>query len=97
MNTSVLILFGDAMRSAITKYLVVVLVLILAAPLALEGQANVHGQWKTLTTQTPINPVHVALMHTGKVLIVSGSGNVSGNTKFEAAVWDLLPHSGMNH
>jgi hypothetical protein len=36
----------------------------------------------------PINPVHVALMSTGKVLVVSGSGNDPDNKRFLAAVWD---------
>jgi hypothetical protein len=35
-----------------------------------------------------INPVHVTLLNNGKVLIVSGSGNVAGNTNYRAAVWD---------
>jgi hypothetical protein len=52
------------------------------------GQANVQGQWATLPTQMPINPVHVAMMHNGKVLIVSGSGNVAANTSYMAGVWD---------
>ena len=34
-----------------------------------------HGMWSTLPSTMPINPVHAALLHTGKVLIVSGSGN----------------------
>jgi hypothetical protein len=46
------------------------------------------GQWATLTRQMPINPVHIVLLNTGKVLIVSGSGNVAGNTDFESALWD---------
>jgi hypothetical protein len=33
------------------------------------------GLWSTLPVSMPINPVHAALLHTGKVLIVSGSGN----------------------
>lgn len=33
------------------------------------------GMWSTLPLSMPINPVHAALLHTGKVLIVSGSGN----------------------
>ena len=53
-----------------------------------NAQANVFGQWTTLPTQMPINPVHAALMHNGKVLIVSGSGNVKGNTNLQAAIWD---------
>ena len=36
----------------------------------------------------PINPVHAALMPSGKILIVSGSGNVPANTNLQAAVWD---------
>ena len=43
---------------------------------------------RTLTNQVPINPVHVALMNNGKVLIVAGSDNVATETNFEAAVWD---------
>ena len=52
------------------------------------AQANVQGQWVTLNTQMPINPVHAALMHNGKVLIVSGSGNLPSDTTYLAAVWD---------
>jgi Domain of unknown function (DUF1929) len=33
------------------------------------------GMWSTLPYTMPINPIHAALLHTGKVLIVSGSGN----------------------
>src|ERR1039457_3946123 len=39
------------------------------------GQANVKGQWSTLSYLMPINPVHAALLSNGKVLIVAGSGN----------------------
>ena len=35
----------------------------------------VQGQWSTLTNRAPINPIHAALLPTGKVLIVAGSGN----------------------
>src|SRR5882762_6604594 len=52
------------------------------------GQANVTGQWQTLSNVMPINPVHVALMRNGKVLVVSGSGNVALNTNFQAGVFD---------
>jgi hypothetical protein len=34
-----------------------------------------NGVWSTLPGTMPINPVHAALLHTGKVLIISGSGN----------------------
>jgi len=56
------------------------------------GQAALQGQWRTLPYLMPINPVHLALMNNGKGLIVSGSGSLPTNTKYEAAVWD--PHAG---
>src|SRR3977135_3980882 len=34
------------------------------------AQANVQGQWQTLPYTMPINPIHVALLRTGKVLVV---------------------------
>ncbi len=49
---------------------------------------NQNGRWDTLPFDMPVNPVHVALMHTGKVLIISGSGNDPDNTNLQAAVWD---------
>jgi hypothetical protein len=53
------------------------------------AQANVQGTWTTLPYQMPINPVHVALLRSGKILIVSGSGNYPPDTDYEAAVLDL--------
>ncbi len=52
------------------------------------GQAQTQGQWTTLPYTMPINPIHVSLMHNGKVLVVSGSGNYPPNTNYQAAVWD---------
>src|SRR5882762_5688444 len=52
------------------------------------AQASTQGQWRTLPNLMPINPVHSALLHNGKVLIVSGSGNVAGNTNFQAGIFD---------
>src|SRR6202158_1337484 len=52
------------------------------------GQADVQGQWSTLSYTMPLNPIHVALLNNGKVLVVSGSGNVPGNTAYKAALWD---------
>jgi hypothetical protein len=34
-----------------------------------------NGVWSTLPNTMPVNPIHAALLHTGKVLIISGSGN----------------------
>ncbi|HEY6320603.1 MAG TPA: galactose oxidase-like domain-containing protein [Thermoanaerobaculia bacterium] len=53
-----------------------------------EASASQHGRWDTLPFEMPINPVHVTLMHTGKVLVVSGSGNDPDNHDLQAAVWD---------
>src|SRR5216684_9349282 len=39
------------------------------------GQVNVQGRWSTLQTLMPINPIHVALLRNGKLLVVAGSGN----------------------
>src|SRR6267378_1868470 len=57
-------------------------------PGLLFPQANVKGKWQTLPNLLPINPVHPALLRNGKVLIVSGSGNVAGNTNFQAGIFD---------
>jgi galactose oxidase-like protein/glyoxal oxidase-like protein/PKD domain-containing protein len=52
------------------------------------GAQTGQGQWQTLPYTMPINPVHAALLYNGKVVIASGSGNVAGNTNFQAALWD---------
>src|ERR1700736_5367795 len=44
------------------------------APITI-AQTNVQGQRSTLPYLMPINPVHVALLSNGKVLVVAGSGN----------------------
>jgi hypothetical protein len=58
-----------------------------------HAQANVTGKWSLLsyqnqTFQMPINPIHMALMNTGKVLVISGSGNVPSNLAFQSGIWD---------
>jgi hypothetical protein len=52
------------------------------------AQASGQGQWQTLANTMPINPVHAALLHNGKVLIVSGSGNLPTNGNLQAAIFD---------
>lgn len=83
---------GETLVRPVGQRLVGALVLAIFLMIGLQssawGQANVTGQWKTLPTQMPINPIHIALMHTGKVLIVSGSGNLPSDTNFMAAIWD---------
>jgi hypothetical protein len=63
-------------------------IVVLANGPAAMAQASVQGQWQTLPNTMPINPVHAALLHNGKVLIVSGSGNLPTNTNLQAAVFD---------
>jgi hypothetical protein len=67
---------------------VLALGLLSSTPPTLHAQAGTQGQWRTLTNQAPINPIHVALMNTGEVLVVAGSGNVATETVWQAAVWD---------
>jgi hypothetical protein len=61
---------------------------LLAGVHSAHGQAQTLGQWSTLPYAMPINPVHAHLLHTGNVLIVSGSGNDQLNTNFTAALWN---------
>jgi len=58
-----------------------------------------YGKWSTLPYLMPVNPIHAALLDTGKVLIVSGSGNDPNNAfpinttpNYRASMWD--PQSG---
>jgi hypothetical protein len=57
----------------------------------IEPAPQKNGRWDTLPWLMPINPVHVALMHNSKVLIVAGSGNDPDNHSLEAAVWQPGP------
>jgi hypothetical protein len=59
-----------------------------AAPGGAQAQLNVTGQWSTLPYLSPINPIHVALLKDGKVLIVAGSENNDASTVYKAAVWN---------
>jgi hypothetical protein len=57
-------------------------------PLRAQSSPASQGRWTTLPYTMPINPVHLALMNNGKVLIVAGSGNVAAEANFRSAVWD---------
>ncbi len=78
------------------------LALTLAAGLALPaspGRAEspvTEGSWSTLPYLMPINPIHVGVMHTGKVLVVAGSENVASQhdeEEYYAAVYDPVAGS----
>src|SRR3989475_11397641 len=79
---------GSAIKRAAPRTLWVSLLLSGALCSFAIGQAAAQGQWKTLPYPMPINPVHVALMNNGTVLIVAGSGNLETRTNYEAAVGD---------
>ena len=72
------------------SFLLQVVAISLLTHSAAFAQADVQGQWTTLPTSMPINPVHVAMLHTGKVLVVSGSGNVPTNLNYQAGLWDPI-------
>jgi hypothetical protein len=54
------------------------------------AQAQLHfiGQWETRPELMSVNPIHVGLLRTGKVLVIAGSGNVPNVTVYKAGVWD---------
>src|SRR5437763_1575523 len=57
------------------------------------AQSNVTGQGSVLPYTMPINPIHVGLMRTGKILIVSGTQNDPTVTTNSAPVFD--PNTGV--
>jgi hypothetical protein len=61
----------------------------IAAVLTLGAAAC--GSWQVSPTPTPVAAIHVALMHTGKVLLVAGSGNDKSDFDagtFRTSIWD---------
>ncbi len=64
------------------------LLLLLTHAAGTEAQVNITGEWRLLPQTAPINPIHVALLRTGRVLVVSGSENDPTVTTSRAAVWD---------
>ena len=64
---------------------------VLLLPVVAPAQVNVTGQWTTLPYTMPINPIHLGLLRTGKVLVVAGSENERDKNAEDiskAAVWD---------
>ena len=58
------------------------------------AQASVQGQWSTLNYTMTINPIHVALMHNGKILVTAGSGNCPAS---QSGCPSGPPYGGGNH
>jgi hypothetical protein len=58
-----------------------------------QNVPHLDGTWDVLPYGMPINPISATLLHSGKVLIVSGSendayNNSSGAVSYRAALWD---------
>ncbi len=62
--------------------------LALVATAHVGAQAASQGSWRTLAYPMSINPIHLALLNTGKVLVIAGSGNDPSVTDFQAEIWD---------
>ena len=73
--------------------LALLLALAAAVPDA-RAQADVQGQWSTLNYSMTINPIHVALMHNGKILVTTGSGNCPAS---QSGCPTGAPYGGGNH
>ncbi len=75
----------------------ILLALFLALAALVPGamaQADVQGQWSTLNYSMTINPIHVALMHNGKILVTTGSGNCPPS---QSGCPSGPPYNGSNH
>ena len=61
--------------SASFKQGILLLLLLVMSKPGLMGQVQTIGKWSTTSYTMPINPIHVALLYNGKILVVNGSGN----------------------
>lgn len=68
--------------------LLALLATIFAVPLVTNAQPNVTGQWSTLPYLSPVSPIHVAVLNTGKVLMIEGSSNDPNQPTYRYAIWD---------
>jgi hypothetical protein len=83
---------GDGIGRAVARLTIGLCALGLASQMPAAEQPQVTGKWTTLPYTMPINPIHVGLLHTGKVLIVAGSENNPSTHKLDqskAALWEL--------
>ncbi len=57
----------------------------------LIAAVSCKGPWHVTRDPSPVRAVHVVLLHTGKVLLVAGSGNDLRNFEagmFKTSLWD---------
>ena len=85
-------LSGARERRHFSAQIILILALTIIAGSALQRASAqlilTQGSWSTLPYTMPINPIHCAVTHTGKVLVVAGSENEPDNEEYRAAVWD---------
>jgi hypothetical protein len=60
---------------SLRRQVLLLLLLVGISKPGLIGQVQTVGSWSTQSYTTPLNPIHVALLYNGKILIVAGSGN----------------------
>ena len=61
---------GASIRCAVAYLTIALGTLGICSQTVIAQQWNVTGRWDTMPYTMPINPIHVGLMHTGRVLIV---------------------------
>jgi hypothetical protein len=83
---------SERIRRAGSLLIISLGVLSISSQLVIAQQPQVTGQWETLSYQMTINPIRIALMHTGKVLIVAGSENDPRNLFKSSKIgeWDPI-------
>lgn len=57
----------------------------------IPSQKEQFGVWDVNTKRMPVNAIHAVMLHTGKVLIIAGSGNNQKNFdtgQFTSVLWD---------
>lgn len=56
-----------------------------------ELDPAIYGRWTVIDYPTPVRAIHLTLLHTGKVLLMAGSGNQYANFlagTFSASLWN---------
>jgi hypothetical protein len=76
--------FGGNVSSFINALKCCLMIVLMLASSAAMAQSGTVGKWQILTNTLPLNPVHAAVMHNGKVLMIDGRST----TMPLGAVWD---------
>jgi hypothetical protein len=70
------------------RHVVLALLIGLGGAQSAGAQAHLVGEWSTLPSLMPINPIHAGLLRSGKVLVVAGSENDATIATYRAALFD---------